>query len=352
MELTATTRGEASEPYQPSYVWPAPAFPFRLYFESSRCRIFIIENVHHNWNWLKEWHAHFRKTDYFLVLCGWYFSPAFAEEADKLFSALSLSKDQFYFLCNSKLEKQNVEARSFQGDVIAQNAWLDENLVMKPQAVEKLYRAIYVGRRSAFKRHMLASKVEGLAIVAGRNHGNALADIPEHVYLNDRQLRPEEVCRKINEARCGLILSEQEGACFASSEYLLCGVPVISTPSLGGRDEWYNDYNSIICDADPDAIANAVDFFNCNPRDPEKIRAMHIDKANFYRSKFITLLEYIFLNAGVTDVDAAEYFRKTFMHKMRRSYAPPFETIFGESFSLIDRLKNFLSARPPTSPSG
>lgn len=49
---------------------------------------------------------------------------------------------------------------------------------------------------------------------------------------------------KINEiygqSRCGLILSAEEGACFAAMEYLLCGLPVVTTPNIGGRDEFFD----------------------------------------------------------------------------------------------------------------
>ncbi|NJL20894.1 MAG: glycosyltransferase family 4 protein [Leptolyngbyaceae cyanobacterium SM1_3_5] len=315
--------------FKPSYTWPNPAFPFRLYYDSPKCRIFIIENIQHNWNWMLEWHEHFRKTDFFIVYCGWYHSPAYANEADTIFSILSLDKTQFFFMYNSQLEMDNFAVKGFQGEVINHNAWLDENLVMRPLVIEKVYGAIYVARRSAFKRHLLASKVSSLALVAGINHGNAISDIPKYDYLNDRPLSPEEVCEKINQAHCGLILSEEEGTCFASSEYLLCGIPVVSTLSRGGRDVWYNEYNSIICEPAADKVAAAVEEFMRSPRDPQKIRRMHLEQSEEYRSKFIGLLSEIFNRFGVEDVEPSSYFKKTFFHKLRKSYKPDFKAFFG-----------------------
>lgn len=314
--------------YVPSYVWPNPAFPFRVYLDHPKCRIFIIENVHHNFNWLRDWGSHFRETDYFFVLCGWYHSPAFAAEANTLFEFLGLNRRQFFFLFNCEQERHNLTSHGFSGEVVAQNAWLDEKLVMKPLPVEKRYRAIYVARRTAFKRHMLASKVSELALVAGINHGNAPAPLPDHVYLNDKQLTPEQVCEKINEAHCGLLLSEVEGACFASSEYLLCGIPVVSTPSLGGRDIWYDSYNSIVCDPNPDDIAAAVEEFVRTPRDPFRIRENHIKLAKDFRRKFVDLLANVLAQHGVHDIDAAQFFEENFIHKMRTSYKPDFSRIF------------------------
>jgi glycosyltransferase involved in cell wall biosynthesis len=331
--VKSPTKNITKSNFKPSYVWPNPAFPFRIYYDSPKCRIFIIENIQHNWNWMSEWHEHFRKTDFFFVYCGWYHSPFFAKEAETIFSVLNLDKSQFFFMYNSPLEMENFSIKGFQGDVINQNVWLDENLVMRPINVDKIYDAIYVGRRSAFKRHFLASRVHRLALIAGINHGNAIADIPPNDYLNDKPLSQEEVCKKINQAYCGLILSEEEGACFASSEYLLCGIPVVSTPSKGGRDVWYNEYNSIICDPTPDAIALAVEEFVRNPRDPQRIRQDHIDQAQKYRERFINLLADVFNRFGVVDVEPLNYFKANFFHKLRKSYKPDFKAIFGDQDS-------------------
>ena len=51
-----------------------------------------------------------------------------------------------------------------------------------------------------------------------------------------RDLNTEEVRRILVQSRCGLALSAQEGAMYASGEYLLAGLPVVTTRSRGGRD--------------------------------------------------------------------------------------------------------------------
>lgn len=313
--------------FQPSYVWPNRAFPFREYYIGEKCRIFIIENIQHNWPWLSSYSNYFKESDYFFVYCGWFHSMSFAREADKIFNMLGLSKSNFIFLFNSYLEKENFNNLGFGGDVINHNAWLDENLVMRPLNYEKIYRAIYVARRSQFKRHMLAAKVSELALVSGNNHGNSISETPSAVYINPSPLSAEEVCVKINQSSCGLILSAIEGACFSSSEYLLCGIPVVSTASKGGRDVWYNEYNSIICDDTVDGVAEAVELIINRNCDPNLIRQMHIDLSFSYRAKFIEWLALIFDRHGV-DMCAEIYFRENFFHKMRRSYAPKFDKIF------------------------
>lgn len=315
--------------YKPTYTWPNPAFPFRLYYTGKNCRIFIIENIQHNWNWMSKYRPGIKETDYFFVYCGWYHDTFFAKEAEKIFSCLNLRKENFFIMFNSQEEMFNFARYKFQGDVINHNAWLDENHVMHPKKIPKRYDAVYTARLSAFKRHHLASNVNNLALVAGLNHGNAVvSNLPGCAYKNDAPLTPEGVCTKINESVCGLILSEVEGACFSSSEYLLCGIPVVSTHSKGGRDVWYSNYNAIVVPPDPGEISAAVRDFVSNPRDPERIRAEHVRLARYFRSKFTAQLQRV-LDRFDEGVDAEDYFQRHFFHKMRKSINPDFQGIFG-----------------------
>ena len=315
--------------YTSPYIWPNPAFPFREYYDGPECRIFIIENIHHNWEWFRDYHTKFRDNDVFLVYCGWYFDEYFAKQANIIFDGLSMKRENFFMMFNSELEMKNFEGTGLPGDVINHNCWLDPSSFGILPDVEKVYDAIYTARLSPFKRHELAVKVPNLALVAGIDHGNTSdKPLPPHAYRNERILTPDEVCEKINQSHCGLLLSESEGACFSSSEYLISGVPVVSTKCFGGRDVWYNDYNSIVCEPDPDAIRDAVAFFKENPRDPRRIRQDHIDLAQIHRARFVKALGDIFARFGVGK-DAQSFFDENYMHKMRRSYKPDFDAIFG-----------------------
>ena len=198
--------------FKPSYVWPDPVFPFRLYLDHPNCRIFIIENIAHNWNWLNQYATRIRESDYFFVYCGWYQSEHFAIESDTIFKLLNLKRQNFYFLFNSQREKQNFQPYGFDGDIINHNAWLDENFVFKPKPLPKIYSAVYVGRLRPFKRHFLAAKVPNLALVAGDNYSPLKSDPPPCVYQNKQPLDPESVSNIINSSHCGLILSDSEGA--------------------------------------------------------------------------------------------------------------------------------------------
>lgn len=318
--------------FKPCYTWPNPAIPFRLYFNDPKCRIFIIENLQHNFLWLLQWKDRFRISDIFFAIIGCHYQPFLVDEASRMFDALSLPRDQFYLLYNDEREESLFSASGFNGEVINQNAWLDESSAMKPLNVAKSYDAVYVARLMELKRHCLSSEIGNLAIVCGDLHGATESlYVPPYAYRNQKVLSPHEVCGIINQSRCGLILSEAEGACFVSSEYLLCGIPVVSTKSEGGRDVWYDDYNSLVVEPTPSAVKEAVQYFCENPRDPDKIRSSHIEKARFYRSKFVALLGRILSNRGISYVDPELYFSNRFFDKMRRCYEPPFELLFGDN---------------------
>jgi glycosyltransferase involved in cell wall biosynthesis len=310
-------------------VWPNPAFPFRVYYDGPECRIFMIVNIQHNFGWISKYHHKFRESDIFLVRIGSFWGEWLFKNAMDMFEHLNLPKDNFFVLFNDERDKDLFEGGGMNGEIINQNCWLDYNGSMKIiDNAEKKYDAICVARLIAVKRHYLANKVANLAIVAGDIYGeNILLDPPPHIYRNEKRLTPDEVCARNNEAHCGIILSQREGACFASSEYLLCGIPVVSTYSEGGRGIWYNDYNSLVVEDDEDAVAEAVQYFVDNPRDPNIIRQMHIDLANEHRQRYIDKLGSYFSQFGV-DVNPTDFFNENFYHKMRKSYKPDFDEIF------------------------
>ncbi len=316
------------EIFKPSFIWPNPAFHFRLYYASEKCRVFLIENIAHNWNWLKRYRQDFRENDYFFVQLGWYFDEHLVQECNHIFNILGLRSDRFIFMFADYPSKSMFEYFGFKGEIINHNCFLDENLFDIGNA-EKIYDAIYTARLRPFKRHFLASRVPNLALIAGNSSGAVIGELPAHKYLNDRQLSPPEVMHKLSESKVGLILSELEGACYSSSEYLLCGLPVVSTRPYGGRDVWYNSYNSIVCDPNPEAVADAVQKLASYNRDPVRIRKMHIDLAKQMRDKFIALHQSVLDESGDSG-SAAQHFTENFKHKLLPPTTPDFEVIFGK----------------------
>jgi glycosyltransferase involved in cell wall biosynthesis len=151
--------------------------------------------------------------------------------------------------------------------------------------------------------------------------------LPEHVYINSSVLTPTEVAIEVSKSKVGLILSEMEGACYSSSEYLLSGIPVVSTWSKGGREIWYNDYNSIICNPNEDEVAEAVTEMCKRNIDSTEIRGGHLRLAKEFRNKFIDSIDNILVECGDHKIGPA-YFKRNFINKTFIKQIPKFYELF------------------------
>lgn len=107
---------------------------------------------------------------------------------------------------------------------------------------ELRYDAVLNARSKPYKNRWAASNIASLAVI------DFEVRRPEFScqYYNQHHLDLEEVASVLRRSRVGLCLSFIEGASLASLEYLLCGLPVVSTRSLGGRNNWYHDGNCIL----------------------------------------------------------------------------------------------------------
>ena len=103
------------------------------------------------------------------------------------------------------------------------------------------FDAVLNARSRPYKNHWAAVDVDNLAVI------DMLGAKPEIAcrYHNRAPLDLTAVAGVLQQSGVGLALSFIEGACLASLEYLLCGLPVVSTHSRGGRDTWYDDENCI-----------------------------------------------------------------------------------------------------------
>jgi len=290
----------------PIYTWPNPDFPFLCLSKSKEARIFFISNLTHNYRWLKDYAKSFRESDLFFVSCGWNFSKYIARQADAMFDALELNRSQFFVLYNSPEELANGARFGFRGEVINNNCWLEEN-DFSIQELPKKYDAFYLARAVEFKRHYLAAKIKRLALAAGdKTWTENVVELPKCLNNPHEFLNKEEISILCGSSNCGLILSPEEGACRASSEYLMSGTPVVSTKSSGGRDVWYNSENSIICEDSEDAVKDAVEEACSRKWDREKIRLMHIEQAIKYRNKFKEIIEESLNKIGCQNLSAEQ----------------------------------------------
>lgn len=88
---------------------------------------------------------------------------------------------------------------------------------------------------------------------------------------------------------------------YASTEYLLAGLPVVSTPSRGGRNIYYDDEYCLTVPPDPRSVADAVYALKAKRISREYIRRKTLQRIEKDRSRFLTLLNSILSVEGSDD---------------------------------------------------
>lgn len=216
------------------------------------------------------------------------------------------------FLANTDRQQSVLEAAGLRSVVVSSNALVNPALFHPIPGCEKRHDAIYDARILPFKRHHLASRVDSLALLTARHprlhdeaHARSIRALLSRAHwYNDplspgyRSYSPAEVNACLNESRVGLCLSAEEGAMYASIQYLLAGLPVVSTASRGGRDVFFDpDYVHIVRD-DPEEVAAGVARMRDCPVPPEEIRARTLRRMETHVSRLFELLDEITLREG------------------------------------------------------
>ena len=181
----------------------------------------------------------------------------------------------------------------------SRSIFVDES-VFKPWDGPAEFDAVYNASLTPANRHELARDVTRLALIYDRdrlNDPNRLdevkAKLPRATFVNHaegqgayRHLSPEECDRHINRARVGLCLS-RTGATVAAMEYMLAGLPIVSTPSRGGRERYLLPPFCRLVDDNPPAVADAVDVFVRKPVPKAVIRNHALHMLQFERTNFL-----------------------------------------------------------------
>lgn len=201
---------------------------------------------------------------------------------------------RIFWMCATPREAQRL------GMVGYRTAWCHHNLFcdeteFRPLNTVKLYDAVYTSVIRPYKRLELASAIKSLRIITG-----SVADIGKlpalgvgHAMVNEKFLDRRGVSSAISECRVGLALSAQEGGMLACTEYLLCGLPVVSTPSMGGRDVWLDNTNSIIVPPDALSVEAAVRRLVLESRDEHAIRIATLDRTRFFRGALSEAVRHV-----------------------------------------------------------
>lgn len=207
--------------------------------------------------------------------------------------------------------RATLRERGLPSFLLNQNALADER-VFKPLGLEQTYDAVYDAKMAPFKRHELASEIDNLALITyqepaglarnlryARSVRKSLANA--HWFNPPGRsgfLRPEQVNRALNRSRVGLCLSETEGTMWASVQYLLAGLPVVTTPSQGGRDEFFHsDYVATVAPA-PAAVAQAVARAARTGPPGEEIRRRTLELMVDHRNRLVNIVDEFLAENG------------------------------------------------------
>ena len=175
----------------------------------------------------------------------------------------------------------------------AECIWCHQNAFLEPRryplaAGRRLFDAIYVARITPFKRHALASKVGNLYLVG--SHSSREEDYFQEIMRTVPYARWDEevsswlIGRAMAKASCGLALSSTEGSMFACGEYSLCGLPVVNTANIGGRDLMLPEFSAFRADDTPESVAEGVEHWKAHPVPPQEIREAFLRMAQEHRA--------------------------------------------------------------------
>ena len=184
-------------------------------------------------------------------------------------------------------------------------ALVDERAFYVEPDVAKIYDAVHTANTRAWKRHELAYGVPDLALITytwddrGLAHDELALNYKSLSYINYSErdgpinLDAAGVRGVLGRARCGLVLSALEGANNASMEYFLCGLPLVTTPSEGGREEMYDPRHVTIVEPTAEAVEAAVAAYRMSAPDPFEIRASALAKARAHRARLLAWLSEV-----------------------------------------------------------
>lgn len=252
-----------------------------------------------------------------------YETPERMEVAKECIASLKekFPRIKFHFFCNSEIEKNNFQALGQSAIFCNQNAFLDERRYFAFRQKKK-FNAIYLARLTPIKRHQLALEIPNLLLIGDYR--------PSETYYADpilKNRRPDSVwIRKVmgifmffymNKAKIGLCLSPEEGAMYSCAEYGLCGLGVLSTKCLGGREYSLSPKYIAFVEADePTAsdVAKAAKELISKNFDPLDVRKATIDVLKAHRARYASLLESVFEETGEGSASDMKY-ALNFPHK-------------------------------------
>lgn len=243
------------------------------------------------------------KNIYGLFELGWHYErPERMEIAQKQLAKIhgAIPQLKIIILGNSENETNNFLALDERALFCHQNAFLNEKRYAVTKQ-KKIYDSIYLARITPFKRHSLATKLSRLLLIGTfSEREKAYAEnILSSMQQDTRYIKKVSglfVYRYLNKAQVGLALSAEEGAMYVAAEYGLCGLPVLTTRNLGGREYSLSQQFIYKLETDtptPEDVRSGVEHLIAKHDDPYKIREGTIEVLRKYRQRYELLIHQL-----------------------------------------------------------
>lgn len=231
-------------------------------------------------------------------------------------------RHRFYFLCNTPAQERPFARAGWHVTTMNSNMFCDEWTFHPVPDTDVVFDAVYNARFHADKRIELAAGIERLCLVYfyapevtvqqfHAEHARLSALMPRATFLNRltdkgcESLKPETINLALNRSRVGLCLSAAEGQMRASMEYMMAGLPIVSTPSIGGRDYFFDPDYCAIVQPDPRSIAEAVKGLIARNIPRDYIREKTLARVERERERFTAFVQsHIDRRRGRTDFAA------------------------------------------------
>jgi glycosyltransferase involved in cell wall biosynthesis len=224
-------------------------------------------------------------------------------------------KHSLVFLSNTAEEQRRLDAAGLEAVLAHHNQIISEHIFRPLPNPTISFDAVYNARLAPFKRHHLAAAVERLVYIAShhldmsRTAGRAylqrmLARSPNHRIANPLvnglpvHLPHEQVNEIYNQAAVGLCLSSVEGGMYASLEYMLADLPVVTTPSRGGRDAFFDADYCLTVDPDPRAVRDAVVALRDKGIPRHVVRRRTLERVEAERQRSLRQLDEVLARHG------------------------------------------------------
>jgi len=240
------------------------------------------------------------------------------ERAAEKAAAIRAHRAQFpahdlIILANTEEQVPLLHAHGAQAFFANHNIFTSEEVFHPLPDVPVEFDAIYNARPHVAKRHELASLIERVVYVGYVSTDQVTSHLrvseilrraSAHIFANQivddlpRPISRAEVNVWLARASVGLCLSAAEGAMFSSIEYLLAGLPIVSTPSTGGRDVFFDPDYCVIADPDPRAIREAVEALRDRNILRSYVRSRTLEKLASHRERFLAFIDDVKARRG------------------------------------------------------